>query len=165
MSTLFSHVCQERDGQITRHVAILDPRDSVLIEELIERMWKVPTFLPVDPELARRMFQASNSIFFLVDSVGIVAVQDVSLGLAAHVHVTFWDRKLRGREGLCRKLAQYVMQRFGLVRLFTWVPETMPTVAAFAERVGFERRAWAKGVIALEARASEMLHDATTGGV
>lgn len=74
--------------------------------------------------------------FWLVDDVGLLCFDPFRQG-EAHVHITFWDRRLRGREGLCRELAKSLMLRHNVTMLLTVIPLGSRTVSAFARRVGF----------------------------
>lgn len=80
-----------------------------------------------------------NKVYFLVDDVGIIAAVPDGLG-AAHVHITFWDRRLRGREALCRGVARWLLQNLNLTVLWTVIPQASRTTLAFARRLGFIER-------------------------
>lgn len=79
--------------------------------------------------------------FFQVDDVGLLAViPSFEWPELLHVHITFWDGRLRGREGLCKSLAAMVSQLTGKF-LFTQIPEDRQALLAFAYRVGFQPQA------------------------
>jgi hypothetical protein len=77
-----------------------------------------------------------RTLIVLVDDVGALFAIPDSL-TSAHVHISFWDRRLRGREQLCRQLAQMVLRQYGFHYLYTAIPARLRTVIAFAKRVGF----------------------------
>jgi hypothetical protein len=81
-----------------------------------------------------------TKVYLLVDSVGILCVAPDGFG-GAHVHITFWDRRLRGREGLCRGVAREIMSAMNLAHLWTAIPRASRAVLAFAKRVGFKETA------------------------
>jgi hypothetical protein len=74
---------------------------------------------------------------WLVDDVGLVFA-DRDLPWRASVHIVFWDGRLRGRETLCRGLADYAIHRWDLSYICTNIPKTSRATLAFAKRVGFE---------------------------
>lgn len=100
-----------------------------------DKLRKVENFLPKSNPYV--MLLDPKNKFFEVDNVGLIAVltTDGWTNLA-HVHITFWDQRLRGREGLCRSLAEWVT-RFTDKVLFTQIPEDRRALVAFATRVGF----------------------------
>lgn len=105
---------------------------------IVDKMRGVENFLGDNPFLV--LLDPSNK-FFQVDDVGMIAVMPTRLwDSLLHVHVTFWDRRLRGREGLCRSLAVWV-SRFTGKQLFTQIPEDRRILIEFAKRSGFEPQA------------------------
>ena len=97
-----------------------------------------------------------------VDDVGIIAVLPVGPH-AAHVHITFWDKRLRGREGLCRSFARYILASLGLDTLWTGLPGSARATLAFAKRVGFVEQLRVGDRVVMYA-TDELLHRATSGG-
>lgn len=97
-----------------------------------------------------------------VDDVGILAVLPVGPH-AAHVHITFWDKRLRGREELCRRFGLHVMETYGFDTIWTGMPASARATLAFAKRVGFREQMQVNGRVVLYA-TRELLHGATTGG-
>lgn len=127
--------CNERDGLHEREIRKLE-NDIAIIADLVDCVKKVPNFLYHSP--ARefenyRLFLNDSNQTFLVDDVGVLVAIPCHCG--AEVHITFWDGRLRGREELCRKVAD------GLLRQFKWLVTAIPTdrlaLIAFAKRVGF----------------------------
>lgn len=76
-----------------------------------------------------------RKIYLLVDNVGIICF--VPRDDNAHVHITFWDKRLRGRELLCKVVAREMMQALGLRFLWTAIPESARVILAFTKRLGF----------------------------
>lgn len=73
--------------------------------------------------------------FYTVDDVGLLCFDPFAPG-KAHVHITFWDKRLRGREGLCRTALLEVMNRSNVDTVLTAIPLGLRVVRAFAKRVG-----------------------------
>jgi hypothetical protein len=89
------------------------------------------------------------STFFLVDNVGIIAVMPLEGNdRVLHVHIAFWDKRLRGREELVRNVCQFVVAISQKI-LITAIPATNRVVLAFARRVGFEVSLEANDIVTL----------------
>jgi hypothetical protein len=122
------------------------PRDIAHLINVVEKMQRVPNFLPKDNPI-EPMF-SSSSLFFEVDDVGMIAVVPTHYSKVAHCHITFWDKRLRGREQLCRNLCEIVR---GLCKyqLLVAIPQDRQTIVEFARRVGFQQMNSKDGVILL----------------
>lgn len=129
-----------------REVQPLPKKIGVLLD-VTEKLARVPNFLPQDGSVHSLI--APDSAFFLVDDVGIIGAMGIKRGHSAHVHVTFWDGRLRGREVLCREVAQLIIHVADLSGVFTAIPSERRTVVAFARRVGFDIVGVRKGVTVL----------------
>lgn len=130
---------------IIRHARVMERSLSHIIEVCV-KMQRVPNFLPTDNPIS--IFVNPFNLFFEVDDVGLVAVCPFG-NHEAHVHVTFWDRRLRGREAICRVLAEWVVEQFGY-HLQTVIPADRVTVIAFAKRVGFTEVLSRHGQVVME---------------
>lgn len=132
-------LCREDDQEIYREVRQLDVHDHELVTETYLKQLHLHKELgkPLPPWQTLGFFYEPNRIYWLVDDVGLIfAVFDTEH--SANVHITFWDRRLRGREGLCRGLARMVLDRPGMCYLHTAIPEGSRATLAFAKRIGFE---------------------------
>jgi hypothetical protein len=127
--------CNEKGGVVLRKVwpVRITPARAL---ELQDKMSTVPNFLDKDNPLG--VFFQDDSVFFQVDDVGVLAFVNIKHGRIAHAHITFWDRRLRGREKLCEAVAETFMLCAGLQVLATAIPPDRPVLMAFAKRVGFE---------------------------
>lgn len=131
---MFEHLCKEKDGAVWRGVRLVQPSID-WANSMIEKMHDVPNFLSKSNPYTE-LFDHRN-LFFQVDEVGLIAVINLpQYDRLRHVHVTFWDGRLRGREGLCKTLATWVVNLSNVI-LFTQIPEDRKALLAFAERVGF----------------------------
>lgn len=126
-------LCKERRGHVWRSVRIM-PRTLKEAYDVAQKMSKVPNFLGNQPP---EVLVQKNTAAFLVDGVGILYAADIREGESAHVHMTFWDGVLRGREELVHRTAGVVMQAFNLDHVWTAIPKSMPRVVAFTKRAGF----------------------------
>lgn len=133
-------LCREDSQEIYREVRQLDTNDHILVTEVYLRQLQLFKDLgrPLPPWQTLGLLYEPNRIYWVVDDVGLIfAIFDTDH--SANVHITFWDRRLRGREGLCRALAQLVLDRPGMCYLHTAIPKTSRATLAFAKRVGFEQ--------------------------
>lgn len=120
---------------------VLIPPESELIWDIFYKIKDIPNML-VDEEhpgpfAAKALFDRSNMIFQVGDC-GIIGVANIERGHSAEVHVTFWDGMLRGKEKVCRQVAEALINKFELKILYTRIPELRHSTLAFAKRVGFE---------------------------
>jgi RimJ/RimL family protein N-acetyltransferase len=83
----------------------------------------------------------SNGLFWVIDDfVGIFYLTDITTGLDAIAHFTFFDRKLYGRAPLARALVQDVFNTYGLRRISAEAPEFLgPRVMEFIQEIGFKK--------------------------
>jgi hypothetical protein len=129
---MFEVLCLEKGGAIWRRISFL-PLSPAKIMETVDLMQLVPNFLTgIDNPYA--IFLDPENTFFQIDDVGLITVMPIAEHL--HCHITFWDGRLRGREGLCRKLSTFVT---GVTKkeLITAVPKDRRVLLAFGRRAGF----------------------------
>lgn len=115
-------------------------RDPKEILEVFDRLKSTPSFLARDAKLrpvALVELLNPDVIYYLVDDVGMVAIYPDSIHASAHAHITFWDKRLRGRETLCREIAREVMKTWRLEFIWTVIPFDARATLAFAKRMGF----------------------------
>lgn len=79
-----------------------------------------------------------TGLIWEVDDVGIFLLTDITPGVEAKVHFTFWDGRLRGREFLTREMCAYVMKEYQLHKLIAEIPLYSRPANSFAERVGLK---------------------------
>lgn len=140
--------CKERGKVVQRTVRLFDNSLENVIA-VIDKMAGVPNFL------SRRnpfeTFLAEDVTVFEVDDVGMLLIGHMQYGYSASVHVTFWDKILRGREDLCRSMAELVIAIAGLKFLWCAVPlgPESRVILAFAKRIGFVPVFERNGVVVL----------------
>lgn len=102
---------------------------------MVEKLEAVPNFLPkTNPYTA---LLDPRNLFFEVDNVGLIAALSMpDFPKLFHVHITFWDGRLRGREELCRTVGTWITLLTDRM-LFTQIPIDRKALLAFALRVGF----------------------------
>lgn len=130
---------REAGVDFERTVREIDPSDHRTILRTFARILDLHRAMqkPEPPLSAVEFFRQPERTSWVVDNVGLIfAVRD--LPHRASVHIVFWDRRLRGRETLCRGLADYVIHRWGLDYLYTTIPRTSKATLAFCQRIGFE---------------------------
>lgn len=131
--------CVEGGREVERHVVPMS-RDPETILAVYDRLKGIPHLFAVDgqtkPYTLTGLYNP-NRLFWLVDDVGIVCLGvDEQYAGTGHPHFTFWDKRLRGREEMCRWLCGWGMDAFGLEMLWTIVPRERRATLAFAKRVG-----------------------------
>jgi len=119
-----------------RSVRQLRP-DSAEVLRVFDRLKLCPNmFGEIKPDLLEKLI-AEHTKFWLVDDVGLLAF-DQWRSDSAHVHMTFWDRRLRGREALCKTVMCRLMAEHSIDRVYTVIPLASRIVRAFALRIGFK---------------------------
>jgi hypothetical protein len=129
----FQFTCPEPDGEVIRTVRPLASRDILRvylkIRGSLESRGRTLPF-----ELALREFDRMDKLYWTVDDVGLLIATE-----AGDVHIFFWDRRLRGREQMCKTMANVVMNILDREYIWTRIPVTERAVIAFAKRIGFEQ--------------------------
>lgn len=140
-SSLF--VCEERRGTHIRRVQEVEP--SVQVEKYLRA--RLPE--KHSPLKDVGMIWSRGARLFLVDHVGLMFKGTIDWNGKPDVHVVFWDKVLRGREVMCRSMAQMVAEDAGAPGVFTLMPEDARVVIAFAKRIGFKVDAEGQGVVVM----------------
>jgi hypothetical protein len=143
---VFEVLCEEKSGYIWRTVSFLS-RSIQSTMDMAERLSAMGADSFTFGRNAHVVLLDPANLFFQVDNVGLIAVMPWDTR-ALHCHIAFWDKRLRGRERLCRNLAEFVV---GVTRkhLVTAIPEDRRVVIAFAKRAGFEISHRRNGVVVL----------------
>lgn len=136
----FNFVTHEKGlaGQ-TRRIQEIDKNDheSILWSFLqildLHRALKAPE-PPLDTVA---LYRQPERISWLVDDVGLIFAVFDKPGRAS-VHICFWDRRLKGREVICRGLADWLIHKYHLNYICTSIPASSKPTLRFAEDVGFE---------------------------
>lgn len=79
-----------------------------------------------------------NGIVYEVDDVGILYLTNIR-PTCALAHFTFWDRRIRGREGLIREMLKYAFEEFGFHRIEAEVALYSNAAMRAVERIGFTK--------------------------
>jgi hypothetical protein len=80
-------------------------------------------------------------MFFMIDNVGLFAV-DLVIPSMPNVHVTYWDKRLRGRERLVAAICDWLLEYLNVPAVFTQMPAASKATLAYAKRVGFVVTNW-----------------------
>jgi len=79
----------------------------------------------------------SAGLFWDVDDVGILLLKNIIPMQSAETHFVFWDRRFKGREGLCRGMLKYVFELYKFQRIEVRVPMYATDTLVAVERLGF----------------------------
>lgn len=138
--------CNEKGREVYRRVSLFEPTPANMLEA-VDKLNQVPNFLNSQNQF--EAFLREDSYALCVDDVGMLLVSHMQYGYSASVHITFWDRRLRGREKLCRIVADWVVRFAGLKFVWTAIPANSRSVIAFAKRIGFKIVQEQNGVVLL----------------
>ena len=144
---ILSIECKEPDGVHTRQVRPL-ANDSATAHYLFAKLHGLPSMFSNTPLLSvDKVLEGIDKglILFLVDQVGILAIRDIQSPLSAEVHMTFWDKRLRGREQLAIEMCNFMHKKADVAILWTAMPSTSKSSLAFAKRIGFRVQNWEIG--------------------
>lgn len=135
-------ICHERTGDKVRCVQSV-MKDPEAIWWIYDRIKDIPNFITANPpefthESMLWLFLPEVKIY-MVDDVGVIVLRRLD-PRKADVHITFWDKILRGRERLCQLVAKQLFRDEVLNELVTAIPSESRAILAFALRVGFKRR-------------------------
>lgn len=143
----------EPEGTFVRNVSLLDQSQA---EEVWNKMKDVPNFAGA---LGAEALKENEVV--TIDSIGAGLLDDRHEGYA-RVHVTFWDKRLRGRELLSRRIVLWWMEKYSLGFIYSVVPLQSRTVIAFAKRVGFSELGTKDGHLFLIMYNPDFLHRANS---
>jgi hypothetical protein len=136
---LFSVWCPEKRGARERTVWRLD--NAPPAEWLAERIRDIPSMFSNRPGCTGGQLNqllVPGWTFYATDDVGLLAGGPFVQHGMGDVHITFWDRVLRGREELARRVAEWHMKERGYDAVYTVIPSRSVATLAFARRVGFK---------------------------
>ena len=141
---VFEVLCKEKSGDILRRARPLSRGVDECVH-VLRRLRGLPSMFSAVPMTTfRPIWDALDSGWevLVVDDVGLMAVGSTPISGHIDVHITFWDRVLRGREDLARAGILWAMLKSGETGAYTAVPSSAKTTIAFAKRVGFEVSGW-----------------------
>jgi RimJ/RimL family protein N-acetyltransferase len=139
--------CRERELEIIRYV-----RPTELSLERLRFIWdKLKDFKVLFNDHVAGDFQAFINHFIVqvdgeytaaglmwdVDDVGMFFLNEIRPAISGTAHFTFWDKRTKGREDLCRDMIRYVFDTYKFVRIETRVPLYAKSALAATERIGF----------------------------
>ncbi len=134
-------------------------KDPAHLQLVYQKMNVVPNFLT---GASWEAMLRPDFVAVEVDNVGIIALDLLLPGGSARGHITFWDRKLRGRELLCRRVAEMWAERYNLPVIFTAVPIGARTVVTFCTRIGFKATNLSDGFVHMVMNTRYYLHRANS---
>lgn len=127
-------LCSEPGGNIARHVRRFIPTDRA-IAEVADKLQSVPNFLD-----SRGLDSLKDPTWQLmeVDDVGMFMLDHIHPGKHARIHAVFWDKRLRGREELGRRVTQYWLEEFDLVAIICSTYVERRATIAYVKRCGYQ---------------------------
>lgn len=141
----YTLVCTEPDGMVQRTVRPLEARDIPWVYARIKESLASRGREALGIEQALYEFMRLDKLYWVVDDVGLIIAT-----VAGDVHIFFWDKRLRGREQLCKIIARVIMEIFDRDFVWTEIPKTERAVLAFAKRIGFVEQAVGTETITLQ---------------
>lgn len=69
--------------------------------------------------------------------IGLLYSHNIHPTLDATAHISFWDRRAKGREPLILFVTEWLMDRFSLMRINATIPPYQRGVIRFMKRLGF----------------------------
>lgn len=147
---IFSTVCSERDGEVSRSVYSFEhTRENLL--KFYEKSKDLKTIFSKEffgdfEKFTSTFFTKSvndeitpQGLFWLVDDfVGMFYVTDIYPGIDAQCHYLFFDKKHRGRENLAKDMLKYLFNEFKFHRLSIELPNyASDSTRRFIQNIGF----------------------------
>ena len=100
-------------------------------------------FLTINEDLS----VSANGLVYEVDDVGILYLTHITPKFSALAHFAFWDRRLRGREELIRKMIEFAFEQYGFQRIEARVAMYAVPMLAAVERIGFVKEGRAREAV------------------
>jgi hypothetical protein len=144
MSYEYIFACDEPGGQVIRYVRPLEAMDIKFVYNKITESFGERSKVGLPWHEALNEFMRLDKLYWVVDDVGLIIANK-----AGDVHVFFWDKRLRGRELMCRAMARIVCEIFELPAVWTEIPRSERAVLAFSRRVGFREVAGSPETVTL----------------
>ena len=89
----------------------------------------------------------AKGLLYEVDDVGILYLTHIVPGYSALAHFAFWDRRLRGREELIKKMIEFAFETYGFQRIEARVAMYAVPMLAAVERIGFTKEGRAREAV------------------
>ncbi len=91
-------------------------------------------------ESFRANVESPNSLWLeTTQGDGLLYLLDIVRGLSASAHFIFWDRKLKGKEELCKAALRFAMTHIPLVKVNVFLPDYATHLNHFIKRLGFTK--------------------------
>jgi hypothetical protein len=118
----------------------------VLTQENVQRAWiKLQEFPVIFDDFNKnniqnfydKLLDPHNIILDIGPGVGIAAGFMVRPGLDMVLHIVMFDKRIKGREPLCREMMKYFFDKLQLRRMSAIITEDARTAVKLALRLGF----------------------------
>jgi len=84
-------------------------------------------------------FFNKNTIVLRTGDYGLAIIKGIIPYRCADIHLTFWDRRFKGRDTECKQALKWLFSTLGLVRATVDVPEIAYATIKFIKAIGFKR--------------------------
>lgn len=138
----------------------------VLTQEKMNRLWAKFSQIPAvfddftrgSPKAFFEIMVSKDAMFYEIgDEVGIASAVAIRPRLDAIVHLTFFDRRLKGREKVLTDIMHEVMTKFQLRRLTAAVPCNRRIMIRYLRRLGFREEGVMRDAYLTEGRYLDMV--------
>lgn len=115
-------------------------------ENILNAYQKFSQFPILFDDIVRGNFQTfidelldTRSIVLATGDYGLCRIAKIIPGRSCNIHLTFWDRRFRGRDGECKQAIKWLFHSMLLQRATIQVPEVAHYTANFVQALGFKR--------------------------
>lgn len=169
-SLLFSVICDEPEGAIGREVHLAEiSREAlvhmyqklkdfkILFDDYTQGDAKafLDKFIEITPEGEIK----PKGLLLRVDDVGVIFFANIVPNDSADVHISFWDRRLKGRANLVKKALKFAFESFNLYRISTTIVESnrVGYIKKQIELMGFQKEGCIRGASLFEGKRKDLL--------
>lgn len=129
----------------------------LLTPDRVQELWKIFSSIPgILDDYGKGNYEAfiakltdNDSLWFeCTDFPGVLYANGIRVGLSAHVHFAFFDKKLRGREEFLLNALKWLVNTLQLEKVNAFVPGFCLAIHRFLKNIGFkiegEIRNWSR---------------------
>lgn len=130
--------------------------DFVCTKENIMMVWEKFNQFPIlfddmwrgDFKIFVEGFFDPRSIILFTGDYGIVKFSNILPGRDCDIHLTFWDKRFKGRDTECKQGLYWIFDKLKLHRATIYLPSTVRYTINFTKALGFKqegtlRESWA----------------------
>lgn len=83
-------------------------------------------------------FFDKRTIVLRTGDYGLAIIKDITPHRSADIHLTFWDRRFKGRWEECRQALRWLFDKMDLIRAVAVIPEIAYSTKTFLKSLGFK---------------------------